>query len=105
MTESKNEVLQPASPSLCPFMPPVVMPGRIHGDVAIRPIPCLGKRDPIKGGGCAAWALCQETPETLAASHRTGRADHVPRKEQEIVFALVIALAVKVLDVRAQCGP
>ncbi len=63
-----DEVLPPPQPSFCPFMPPIVMPSR-HGlqgaSVDIRPIPCLGPRDSIKGGGCAVYKACQEGPERI----------------------------------------
>lgn len=60
-----DEVLPPPQPSSCPFLQPLIMPSKIAGQVDYRPIPCLGKRDPIKGGGCAAWSLCQDTPKAL----------------------------------------
>lgn len=60
-----DEVLPPPSQSWCPFMPPVMVPSKIGGQIDVRPIPCLGPRDPIRGGGCAAYALCQELPVNL----------------------------------------
>lgn len=56
-------------PANCPFMPPYVqeskgLDGRITGANMI-PVPCMGKSDPVKGGGCAAWFLCQEFPRAL----------------------------------------
>lgn len=59
-----DQVLSTVRP-FCPFLPPLVTPGKIQGQVDYRPTPCLGKHDPIKGGGCAAFALCQEMPESL----------------------------------------
>jgi hypothetical protein len=63
-----DEVMPPPAPSSCPFLTPVILPGKLNGSVDYRPIPCLGKRDPIKGGGCAAWTLCQELPAALPAA-------------------------------------
>jgi hypothetical protein len=63
-----DEQLPASSASSCPFMPPVLMPSKhaLHRtSVDLRPIPCLGARDPFQGGGCAAWELCQGAPKSL----------------------------------------
>jgi hypothetical protein len=46
----------------------------------------------------------QEATETLAASHGPVLAHLLARKEEEVVLPLVIPLAVKVFDIRAQRG-
>ena len=54
--------------------------------------------------GCLMVEL-QQSPETLAAPDRTGRADLFSRKEEEIAFALMISLGVEMLNIGAQRGP
>lgn len=53
-------------PSNCPFIPPYDQETRSPlGQVtAVNriPMPCMGKPDPEKGGGCAVWNLCQGEP-------------------------------------------
>ncbi len=44
----------------------------------------------------------QQAPEALAAPHWTGLADLLVREEEEVIFSLVIPLAVEVRDVRTQ---
>ncbi len=65
----EDKVLPPAPstapPSYCPFMPPVIVPSKLQGSIDVRPIPCLGPRDPFKGGGCAIYKACQEGPERI----------------------------------------
>lgn len=53
-----DEVTPAEKVKFCPFMPPLIMPGKLAGDVSIRPVPCLGE-------ACAARALCQVLPETM----------------------------------------
>jgi hypothetical protein len=48
-----NESAPEAPPQkFCPFMPPIVSPGIRPGDMAARPIPCLG-------AACAVYKSCQ----------------------------------------------
>lgn len=54
--------------------------------------------------GCLMVEL-QQSPETLAAPDRTGRAGLFSRKEEEIAFALMISLGVEMLNIGAQRGP